>query len=828
MFYLLKIPIKKFIQKKRYLTVSPEISFGELLKFFRGKNQTFAVFLKEGKPVGIITERDVLRAFHQRYPLEFRAFNLASKELVKIKSSANLFQAFNLMAENFIRRLIVTDEEGNLEGVITQEDLILHSSEEIFKGEARVRDFLENKLELIYATKDETIAEAIEKLMRYNIGVLPILDENFRPVGILSEKDMVQYEYTSWNKKLGEIALKEIITIPMKSPVTEAIRLFKKFPIRHLVVIDENGKAINVLSQRDFVHNLTVTYTQYLESIFKQAKEFISILPEIVLEFSECDSECRLTWMNEFAKQNFGETLLEKDVYSIFDFDDWNRIYGILKREKTVVNEDIKDRQGRLFELTGTYFEIGERYGKIKLLLRDRTDDFIREKTYQEEIKLLKSFLNNSLDYIFVINPEGKIIFANEAFKRALGYEEREILSKTIFDIVEASEDEIKRNIELLIKKGLTIRGKRFYRDAYNNQIPVEILAQAYQINGETIIVINARDMREIWQEVEVLKKQNIQLESFYSLVNELNLAKDENQLFQILERFLLKRVETFHYFEIEPVKTEVKSTYLSGNKKLWKDCMEREIKNCMVFTTGKSFVKRGEISCSNFSYPEFYHICLPLVFEGVMQGIINLIKSEPFGEEEVKFFEDITQTFNIYLHKLRLFTNYYEQSIKDPLLGIYNRGFMLETLKKESEKAKRIKKPFSIVLMDLDHFKEVNDTYGHLAGDLVLKEFVSMVQLNIREMDIFGRWGGEEFLLILPGTEKNSATIVAERIRERLEDHEFYITDRDKVKVTASFGVAEFLTDAFSYEFLLKIADERLYLAKALGRNRVVSESVN
>lgn len=795
-----------------------------MLKLFRGENQTFAIFLKEGKPVGIITERDVLRAFHQRYPLEVKAFNLASKELVKIKSSVNLFQAFNLMAENFIRRLIVIDEEGNLEGVITQEDLILHSSEEIFKGEARVRDILENKLVLIYGTKDETIAEAIEKLMRYNIGVLPILDENFRPVGIVSEKDMVQYEYTSRDKKLGEIALKEVITISANSPVTEAIKLFKKFPIRHLVVIDEKGRAINVVSQRDLVYNLSITYSQYLESIFKQAKEFISILPEIVLELSECDKECRLTWMNEFAKQKFGETFLEKDVHTVFDFDDWNRIYGLLKRERTVVNVVIKDRRGRLFELTGTYFEFGEREGKIKLLLRDRTDDFIKEKIYQEEIKFLKSFLNNSLDYIFVINPEGKIIFANEAFKRALGYEEGEILTKSIFDIVEASAEEIKRNVELLIKKGLTLRGKRYYRDAHNNQIPVEILAQAHQLNGETIIVINARDMRELWQEVEVLKKQNIQLESFYSLVNELNLAKDENQLFQILERFLLKRVETFHFFEIEPVKTEVKSTYLSGNKKLWKDCMDREIKNCMVFTTGKTFVKRGEISCSNFSYPDLYHICLPLVFEGVMQGIINLIKSEPFGEEEVKFFEDITQTFNIYLHKLRLFNNYYEQSIRDPLSGIYNRGFMLETLKKECEKAKRIMKPFSIILIDLDHFKGVNDTYGHLTGDLVLREFVSLVQLNIRGMDIFGRWGGEEFLLILPETEKNSATIVAERIRERLENHEFYISEKEKLKVTASFGVAEFLTDALSYEFLLKIADERLYLAKALGRNRVVT----
>lgn len=825
MSYILQFPVKTFLREKKILTPSIDITFEDLLDLFRKENTNFAVFLREKKPVGIITERDVLRAYYQKYPLSGSAFQLATKELFKIKSTQTLLTAFNLMIENYIRRLIVINEKGEFEGVITQEDLIYHSPEELFKGEGRIRDLLETKGALIFATAENTLEEALSKMVQFNVGAIPVLDENLRPLGIITQRDFLTLSPKEMKRPLREIALKEIYVVNFRDPVSKGIEIFKKYSIRHLIVVDDSGKVLNILSQRDFIQGLTNTYADFLEYSLKQAKNFISLIPEIVFELSDCDNECKITWMNDFAKKQFGEEYIEKDIYTLIDFDDWNRVYGFLKREKIIYKEKIKGRRGELFEITGTYIDFGSKEGKIKIFLRDVTHEYRKEEFYQREIRFLKSFLDNSLDYIFVIDEKGNIRFANTAFKKALGYSEEEILRKTLFDIVDYPEEELKRNIELLIKKGIEIKGRRFYKDIHNNLIPVEIKAKSVILNGEALIIINARNIEEILKIEEAQKTTQKFLSTFYSFTKNLNLAKSEEEMFQILEKSLLEIVETFHYYEIDPQTGEIKISYLAGKKDYWKDCLSVDAKECRIYTTGKSFYGEPQNPCQRFKRKDLPHLCIPLIFEGRIQGFITLLREKPFSVEEISYLEDKIQVFNIYLNQLRLLQNYRDLSMKDPLLGTYNRRFILETLKKEEEKSRRSGKPFSVILIDLDHFKKINDTFGHLIGDRVLIEFTNLVLLNLRKMDYFGRWGGEEFLILLPETGKALAVQVAERIRKTLENHEILISERGSIKITASMGVSEFPTDALSYEVLIKKADERLYKAKSLGRNLVIFE---
>ncbi len=453
MFYLLQLPIKNFLKDTEILNPPIDITLKDLLKLFQKYERNFAVFIKDSKPVGIITERDVLKALHQRYSLDTPAFHLAKRELFKIKSKDTLFNAFNIMTENFIRRLIVVNDKGEFEGVITQQDLILHSSAELFKGEGKIRDLLEMKDKLIYAEESDTLEIALSKMAQHNVGSLPILDASLRPIGIITEKDFLTLDFDNLKTPLKEIALKKVFTVGIKDPITKGIDLFKKYNIRHLVVVDDEGRALGVLSQRDFVQSLTCTYADFLESNLKQAKSFISLIPEIVLELSECDSECRITWMNDFAKKNLGEKYVERDIYTLIDFDNWNRVYGLLKREKMIYKEKIKGQDGKIYEVTGTYLDFGIKEGKIKLFLRDITYEFIKEENYQREIRFLKSFLDNSLDYIFVIDKDGRIRFANTAFKKALGFSDEEIKNKTIFDIVDLSEEELKKIWSSLLRR---------------------------------------------------------------------------------------------------------------------------------------------------------------------------------------------------------------------------------------------------------------------------------------------------------------------------------------------------------------------------------------
>lgn len=162
-------------------------------------------------------------------------------------------------------------------------------------------------------------------------------------------------------------------------------------------------------------------------------------------------------------------------------------------------------------------------------------------------------------------------------------------------------------------------------------------------------------------------------------------------------------------------------------------------------------------------------------------------------------------------------------QAAHDSLTGILNRGAIMERLDEELSRCMREKNSLSVAMFDIDHFKKVNDSYGHQSGDLVLKECVNRIASGLRQYDILGRYGGEEFMIIIPGASLEQARGVCERIRKFIADGEMRTLEA-KVSITASLGVAT--TDGkVDAESLLKAADRALYKAKDRGRNRVEFE---
>jgi len=161
--------------------------------------------------------------------------------------------------------------------------------------------------------------------------------------------------------------------------------------------------------------------------------------------------------------------------------------------------------------------------------------------------------------------------------------------------------------------------------------------------------------------------------------------------------------------------------------------------------------------------------------------------------------------------------------SATDRLTRVYNRLKLDEFLKSEFARSQRHGNPLSVILLDIDHFKAVNDTYGHQVGDKVLCEMADILQSRIRKSDLLGRWGGEEFMIICTETNLTSAHILAEQLRCTVEKHSFPVI-RSK---TASFGVAEWREDD-TIESITKRADEALYRAKEGGRNRVEVNSTS
>lgn len=161
--------------------------------------------------------------------------------------------------------------------------------------------------------------------------------------------------------------------------------------------------------------------------------------------------------------------------------------------------------------------------------------------------------------------------------------------------------------------------------------------------------------------------------------------------------------------------------------------------------------------------------------------------------------------------------------SLTDGLTGVDNRRALEQRLHEMFEHSLRLHEPVSVVMCDIDHFKHVNDTYGHAAGDEVLKQFAAILKDEAREIDRVGRYGGEEFLLLLPGTVLDAAVTFAERLRQRVDSHTFSY-EGGTLQRTVSFGVASWPHPKIhGREGMLKAADDALYVAKESGRNRVV-----
>lgn len=161
-----------------------------------------------------------------------------------------------------------------------------------------------------------------------------------------------------------------------------------------------------------------------------------------------------------------------------------------------------------------------------------------------------------------------------------------------------------------------------------------------------------------------------------------------------------------------------------------------------------------------------------------------------------------------------------YRMTILDGLTGVHNKRFLTEFLDRELSRARRHDRPLSVAMLDLDHFKKVNDTFGHLAGDQILKQVAGLISKKVRHEELLARYGGEEFTVVLPETEIDGAQAFCEKIREELADHTFVFDGQD-IKVTISIGVTSFSSqeDALA---MLQSADDALYQAKHLGRDRV------
>lgn len=213
-----------------------------------------------------------------------------------------------------------------------------------------------------------------------------------------------------------------------------------------------------------------------------------------------------------------------------------------------------------------------------------------------------------------------------------------------------------------------------------------------------------------------------------------------------------------------------------------------------------------------------------PLESAGERFGMLTLARGNggEFSREESQTCETINSQSAMVINNNRMYEKIKRFAVADGLTGLYNHRYFQEQLEKEYSRARRFNLSLSMIMLDLDHFKMINDTYGHQQGDVILKGVSAAIKRCVRDIDLLARYGGEEFSILLPETPKKNAMVVAERIREAISSTEFYV-DGKKLEVRASLGVSGHPDDDIKTKLdLVAKADEALYKAKREGRDRV------
>ena len=459
-----------------------------------------------------------------------------------------------------------------------------------------------------------------------------------------------------------------------------------------------------------------------------------------------------------------------------------------------------------------------------------------------------QKIISTMRDAVLLVDDKGLILAVNKATLEMLGYDHDELTGKPIDTLIHDNLCEVRYGYEEIF-------------DKCDLKTTTEIEAAAIKKKGDTVPVslsmssmcddagrhcggiYIARDISErkdvekmsLIQSSELIER-NIELAALYRISETVSQTIDIDELLKrsldsIIDLELMKEVE--HKGGIFMVDSGILRLVHSVGVtpeflEMHKDLKVGECLCGIAARTGEIIISNNCIDdpLHTIHYPGMEphgHIIIPLMAADRAVGVIYLYMPVNFEISERK--KELLQTFGsqigVALEHTRLFKKTRELSLHDPLTGLANRNLMNVELDKNFARSRRSGEPFCLLMMDLDHFKNYNDRFGHAAGDKLLAGISMIIRDEVREMDIAARYGGEEFLVILPDIDVDRAVEVAERIRAKIEGSVFPVNG-DRTTITISVGVAEYEEHIPSAEILIMRADTVLYRAKKKGRNCV------
>lgn len=472
----------------------------------------------------------------------------------------------------------------------------------------------------------------------------------------------------------------------------------------------------------------------------------------------------------------------------------------------------------------------------------------VGQQVKQDNIIDFKVLAEDAPVMLWITNSTGENIFTNNIYKTFMGRENVEKLGgKAWFNALHP--DDQKSCLTMFDEAFLThksfvmeYRLKRHdgeYRYILDRGEPY--INSAGQFGG---FIGSSTDVTEQKLSEQGLKKSHQELIQYNQ---EMGLINELNSYLQVC-RGLAETYPVIDHYAEQIFPEWAGSLYLFNDKKTiaeaitsWGNVRSEAViepDDCWALRQGKQHVAldvNNRLSCNHVGEEVERYVCTPIIAQGDMLGMLHMeyCGEEIFenDEEEQRYFESrqrlmktTADNLALSLVSLKLREALKRQSIRDPLTHLFNRRFMEESLEREISRCERAEVGLGVILVDIDHFKKINDTYGHDAGDIVLVEFAKFLQEYFREGDIICRFGGEEFIVIVPGAPKHLVVERATQLCYKLHEVNIYYEGKKLPNITASFGVAYLEPDNYKQsDIIVKLADNALYQAKRGGRDQVV-----
>jgi|HubBroStandDraft_6_1064221.scaffolds.fasta_scaffold00911_3 diguanylate cyclase (GGDEF)-like protein/PAS domain S-box-containing protein len=470
-----------------------------------------------------------------------------------------------------------------------------------------------------------------------------------------------------------------------------------------------------------------------------------------------------------------------------------------------------------------------------------------------ERTTFLNALIENNPLGIVVLDRKGLVQMCNDAFERLFQFRRSELAGKDLDSVIihedTGETDEIAKQTHSADGAQPSVRRIRKDGSVLDVELQIVPLRMEGRIRGSFGIY------KDVSKQIEAAEVAKAHAESLNSLVSELQLRTTQMTLLNEMGDMLQccgSRDEAYGIVarsarKIFPIATsgslfvfrssrnalEIGSTW--GRKSATEPTTQPD--DCWALRRGRanwSESPDGGIVCQHIKHPvAASYLCVPLAAQGDVLGILHLqydrsesahgtVVFETLQESQQRLATSVASQIALSLASLNLRETLRDQSIRDPLTGLFNRRFMQESLDRELLRAKRKKHSLTVLFLDLDHFKRFNDTFGHEAGDLVLRSMADLFREYFRGDDVVCRYGGEEFAIILPESSAKDAVDRADKLRADAKKLQLKHQGRTLDRVSISAGVASFPEHGSTAEELLRVADQGLYQSKAEGRDRV------